>query len=285
MLPSILLALACSDGPTAPQPSPAFGVYEPPPPGPDPDEVTETFPVVAGALDLWLVVDPALADAVLDGLPRLLDPLIGAGLDWRVGLVSTALGDPATAGARVDLGGPDGWLTPAVAAPGPIGAFPDLPPLGARGASAIALEARRPGAEARVLVAQAADDATPGSPTAAEWAALHPDVGLVVVGPEPAPALDAWVDAAAGARFPPEALDDALAGLPLGAPGLEQVFALAGAPEPGTLDVRVDHPSGAQLAFAEDQDWVLDPVLNAVVFLEYVPGPGAVVVVRYRERR
>jgi len=76
--------------------------------------------------------------------------------------------------------------------------------------------------------------------------------------------------------------DEALDELGLFTIGLSRVFALSTTPVPGTIEVFVE--SGALLfEFDEGDDWNYDAAANAIVFVDYVPAQGDVVLVYYDE--
>ncbi|MCA9491167.1 MAG: hypothetical protein KC621_14655 [Myxococcales bacterium] len=236
-------------------------------------EVEDRFAVTVDPVDVLLVTDPATAPELVSALPVLMDALIGTTTDARVGVVSTALGDPSTAGVV-------SWLDPL--APSPIWpALDDTPPLGAVGATLLALDTQTRGVEVRVLVAQENDDATPaavGTPTElVDWMLLHGSTIELLDAPTSRPVLEAlaadtggglWTDAADALR--------AIAPLP------PTSFPLSALADPATLEVEVSQ-GGVTLSF-DGPELTYDPAANTVGFEGYVPSPGALVVARYLQR-
>ncbi len=278
-----LLLLACAEPVSSgPPDAPAICNCAPAPS----TDVTETFLVVPEPVDLLVAADPALMPDVIGALPDLLLGLVEDGLDARVGVVSTALGEPGLAGQLLPLTH-RGWWTPDDALEPLEDPVPAEPPLGGLGAATLALDGAREGAAVRVLVAQEADDATPSElvtlPEWTTWFAGLGDVGMVVRAPEEAPRLDAASEPFSEGRYTPQdELAAAVDGLYASLPGLVPRYTIAGRPVPETLVVQVEDVSGAMLPpFEQGVDYVYDERTNGVTFLEFRPAPFSTVLVSY----
>ncbi|MCB9684281.1 MAG: hypothetical protein H6735_04470 [Alphaproteobacteria bacterium] len=237
-------------------------------------EVEDRFAVTVDPVDVLLVTDPALAPTLADALPALWDALLGTESDARVGVVSTALGDPTTAGEVT-------WLDPTA----PSATWPVLGedlPLGAVGATLLALDTQvRPGVEVRVLVAQEADDATPaGMGTDSELADRLALVGGrldLLDAPASQPVLEGLATSTGGSLW-----TDATDALEASAPLPTTTFPLSALADPPTIEVEVTE-DGVVLRF-DGAELTYDPVANTVGFDRFVPSPGSMVVARYLPR-
>jgi hypothetical protein len=287
---SLLFLAACAT--TAPNPG-SRAVPEPPTTS-VPVRVVDAF-VAEGwaAADVLFVVDDADAfdrDALVDAFPAMVDAMDAVGLDWRVGVVSTDLTDPAESGAvlgEVRAGDPD----PAAAFAAAVGAVGGESVPQGLGAAALALDAgfRRPDAALlTILVSPRADATDPSVVTPAEFVATHPEgegseltaiaadeVLLAVAregglfGPYPYPEVD-WAAA--------------LAELGSVARSYRTSFPLSAVPQEDTLAVEVETVGGVLLAFENEgpQQFEFDAATNEARLLGgYVPDYGAVVRVSY----
>jgi hypothetical protein len=235
----------------------------------------------------------------LEHLPLFFDFLIGSGIDWHVGVVSSGVGDPVTAGVLLDLGG-QRWLEPEI--PNPISSLSwgteDLLSQ-PRDAVYEALEIERDVANAGflrdgapltvVVVSDGEDSSVLGEAAFVDWlVARDGTYSCVLTGP--GTACEATSALAGGVAI--DVVDqEGYELLGLLATGLTQQFSLSGQPDPATLEVEVEDPGGAVYSFypAElddegnvvDGDWVYDEVRNSIRFLEFVPNPGSAVRLRY----
>lgn len=230
------------------------------------------------SVDLLIAVDPALASDLADALPSLIALLGEVPADaWRIGFVSTALGDPETAG--IIVGEP---IRPGD--PVEIPALSDVGPYGGLGAALLALEPgtnpRFGGAEVVHVLVVTAHAEEPGPVTLPErlavWDDAHPDVGLSVIAPSDMDDLAPVADLALDLGEPLDASLEAVGRL---AAGLETEFFLTERPAPGSLAVEVQIAIGDSVLQAgfEPEEWRYDAARNSVRFQQFLPPAGAVV--------
>lgn len=270
------------------------------------------------AIDVLWVVDNSCSmweeqKAVAANYPSLVEHFVRSELDYHVGVVSTDMRDPGHRGRLRQVRG-HRFITPET--PDAHGVFADMVMVGVQGHwdeqgleaayTAIDVEAQRynvgflrPDAVLHVIVISDENDYSAWSP--AEFAAwLHTSKwtsGIVsfssIVGPrEDCPTMvepgTDYLDVThrVGGVVRSICSDDWAE--VLDAMGREVVlptseFFLSQLPVDATIEVEV-RGDGVLLRFERDEDWVYDARRNSVRFLEYVPEPRALVVIRYALR-
>lgn len=315
---SVLIAglwLGCA--PNADECPPPAPVSSPIPRDPNPP-VTEVITQVASpVLDALLVVgpmDPPSVPALVDAIPRFVAPVLASGVDFHVGLVTTAESD--TIGLLEPWDG-----QPYLDRDGALESFPDVQGLvpadderagfdaiGAALDGVTNLGFRRDG-PLHTLVVSSDDDASLTEPS--EFVAWYEGLGprtspptFSAIVPTDAVRYRAAQSALGGDVSAPEddAWDEALEEFGRVAMGLDQEFFLSGRPTTGTVQVAVSIPvegepgefitlefepadyddAGNLVNTSVTLTFRFDDVRNSVALLEYVPEPGAQVQVTYR---
>lgn len=249
--------------------------------------VTDSAPEI----DLLLVLDDDPPADLGHDLPHLLEAVLG--LDFHLGVISTDLSELGqlreASGAR--------WIDDST--PDPAEVFveltADLPTGGPNEGIATTLDAltvqaagwnagfRRPGANLSVVVISETDDVSASSAVTGlsdELAAQDVSgvaVSFTAIVPDTAVAyqsMDAWIDSDGSD------LATAFEDLGVEAIGSSRTYHLSLVPEPGSIEVWIDF-DGIRMEFEEYQDFLYDPVENAIEFLQFVPGPQTVVEARY----
>lgn len=243
------------------------------------DTIVQTTP---SSVDILIGIDPALGPDFVEALPWLVDPLTASASEWRVGLVSTALGIPEKAGI---LAVP---LIEGDSDPIALETLADLGPYGGLGATFLALQPGAndsfPSAEAvHIVILSSTDDTTPAEVvTPDDWIEFvvtnWPGTTLSVIAPLEAAILASVTDVPlADVSLP---LGPSLADIALRASGLQQEFFLTERPMGGAVVVDVNF-NDAVLSFGPEE-WTYVAERNSVQFLRYVPPPTSQVHLTYR---
>ena len=279
-------------------------------------EVTDTFTQSPSTVvDLLFIVDNSCSMweeqmALVASAPAFMNPFIGSGLDYHIGVVSTDMNDPSHAGK---LRQHDGHLYIDDQTPDPESVFSRMVALGVSGFwteqgrdagySALVTHAQdanagflRPTSGLHVIVVSDNDDHS-SLYTHDEWVAyLHDEQGVRphttlsgIVGLTDGPVISevgtAYIEASnevGGALWEISAvdLDPALEDIAAISSQPNLSFPLSSTPVLGTLRVEV-LDDGVTFAFVEDLDWTYNASENSVVFLAFVPSPGATIQVHY----
>lgn len=234
------------------------------------------------SVDILMAIDPALEGQVTDQLKFLLDWLSDVDTDWRVGIVSTALGDAATAGVLA-FEPIDRRTDPVV-----IGGLSDVGPYGGLGATFLALQAGAngsfPNAEVvHLVIVSSTDDRTPESlVTPDSWMAFRdqnwPGAPLSVIAPGDSPVLSGVADAVLADVS--ERLGPAFVEIALQASGRQREFYLTRLPVQDSLEAFADDDLYGPIVLGSSE-WTYNPRRNSLTFEGYVPEPGAAVELRY----
>jgi len=265
-------------------------------------------------VDILFVVDNSCSMAEEQALlagnsPVLMNYFLGSGLDYHIGVVSMDMYDAAHSGRLQDAAGvryiDDQTLDP-------ISVFTNMAMLGTSGnafeagrdAGYAALVTHAAGHNAGFLrgtsslhlVMLSDEDDQSSLISNVDWVAwlqaeqaVRPDVTLtsIVVPPSGGPfaGLD-YIDAtnAVGGilwDINDGDYDEALDQIGLMGSGLAREFFLTQLPELGTIEVEVDE-DGVLFSFQEALDWDYVVDTNSILFLEYIPSPGAIVRVTYK---
>jgi hypothetical protein len=276
----------------------------PAPTGPELNYVEDVvYQVVHDVSDVLLVVqnDPDAdgQQSFLEHLPVFFDYLLGSGIDWHAGVVSSGLDDPDTAGVLFDMGG-QRWLD--TDTPDPVSHLlwqsEDLlsrprdavyEALQVQGPLANAGFLREGAALTVVVVSDGEDTSTLSESELTDWLlGLGGTYSCLLTGAgtacESTAALAGGVVADVGEIWAYEELG-------LLATGFTREFPLSSVPEADTIVVEVESTNGAVYAFlpAEldsegnvvDGDWIYDEVRNTIEFVQFVPSPGDAVHIRY----
>ncbi|MEQ1508473.1 MAG: hypothetical protein ABMB14_39950 [Myxococcota bacterium] len=269
---------------------------------------------VAPSADLLFVVDDSCSmtdqqNDLIGSFPVFVDSLVGSGVDYHIGVVTTDLDRPGESGKLRAVGGQK-WIDDATV--DPTGVFDAMASVGTTGSGQeqglgavyTALELERDGynagflrdaSDVHVIVLSDEDDQTRSTlitePEFEGWfdglrgsAAERSFSSIVALtGPDRGDRYLAVTEAIGGAAYDITAGDYAAALLELGlaAAGLHREFPLSAIPDPDTLDVTVVLEEGTILEFDRDVDYVYDATRVSVVFQGYVPESGAQVVIRY----
>jgi hypothetical protein len=255
--------------------------------------------------DILVVVhnDPDLAseqEMLTENMPHLFDYLWGSGIDWHVGVVSSGLGDPATAGVLLDLGGQP-WID--AETPDPLSSLSwGSEELLSQPRDAVyqALEVEGDGANAGFLrdgapltvlvLSDGEDSSVMAEVDFVDWLATLGGT-YSCLGSGEGTACESTAALTGGVFASGSEMALALEDVGILAAGLTREFPLSVLPDPATLEVEVEDPGGAVYSFypaeldAEgnivDGDWAYDEVRNSIRFLEYLPEAGDSVHIRY----
>jgi hypothetical protein len=226
---------------------------------------------------------------LIDQFPLFFDSLLGSGIDWHVGVVSSGLDDPDTAGVLFDLDG-QRWLDPET--PNPISSLAwESEDLLSRPRDAVyeALAVQgtlanagflRPGATLTVVVVSDGEDASTLSETEfVDWLATLGGT-YSCLGITSGTACESTAALTGGTLAESEIMGVALEEAGLLASSLDKTFPLSAQPVPATIEVSVEMPDGSVYNF-EPGDWVYNEVRNSIEFVEFIPSGGAAVHIRY----
>lgn len=261
-------------------------------------------------IDLMFVVQDTAGsedarEQAAESLPNLVDYFLGAGIDYHIGMISADTSDPATAGLLIELAGLR-WID--ADTPDPIASLMGMMTEGSGSVSAprdavyAALDAlpgnegfRRSDAALEIVVLSDGEDTSAlGAGDLSSWLA-----GITPDGEAPWDCLltgtgvaCAETTALLGGTTGDAADSSVYGAIGLSSSGLSQRFALSALPDPDTLDLQVEVPEGATLAFERAEigadgeiltegDWLYEAETNEVRFLEFVPSHGSTIVVSY----
>ncbi|MBX2800397.1 MAG: VWA domain-containing protein [Myxococcales bacterium] len=309
-LPLIVLATGCPPGQTAGSSSTApiepTEVTET-----QTETVTDTFEVLPHAVDILFVVDNSASmgpaqEALLDSLPRFVEELIAAELDFHLGVVTTDMEDPDQQGKlrRTD----DGTFFVDLDTPEAVEVVQKLASVGTQGSgtergigaiyTALALLSstfnegfRRDDAWIHTLVFSDEPDATQRTliepAEFVQWyGGLHQEQGGAVVS-----AFEGWKEPTQYTQLA-EQTGGVQADLLQPTPGLRDVggallpptpvFELSEQPEPSSLAVSIVTVDDAQTTAVRPSGFVHDEAANTVTLLVELPPGGVLVQVTYQ---
>lgn len=272
---------------------------------------------VPDALDVLWVVDNSqsmLAEQkkIAQNAGRVLDYWKDSGLDWRVGVITTDMVDPAHMG-RLQAAGDALWVDQST--PKPVDTFREMIVVGRDGAvvergraailSALSTPAvvehnagfYRRTAHLAIIIVSDEDDGSGTAPAMSEFVGwlngLKASRDMVTVSAivsldEPCGQNKEGVEYRELVRFMGGTEYDIcesnwaplLGDLGIDAAGLDQAFFLSRLPIASTIQVEVDD-RGDVRSFAPETDFVYDPSRNAIVFTSYTPPAAAEVHVTY----